>query len=81
MVKPTEYKQREVVKDNGTKDYKNMSKERLLSTYDTIKRITENLSRSGLDKIAKMQTLSLNQLEKIERMNKCPCANGDRKTY
>ena len=72
MVKSTEYKQREAVKDNGTKDYKNMSKEKLLSTYDTIKRITENLSRNGLNKIAKMQNLSLNQLEKIERMNKCP---------
>ena len=72
MVKPTEYKQREAVKDNGTKDYKNMSKEKLLSTYDKLKRITENLSRNGLNKIAKMQNLSLNQLEKIERMNKCP---------
>ena len=30
MVKPTEYKQRETVKDNGTKEYKNTSKERLL---------------------------------------------------
>ena len=69
MVKPTEYKQREAVKDNGIKDYKNMSKEKLLSTYDTIKRITKNLSRNGLNKIAKMQNLSLNQLEKIERMN------------
>ena len=51
MVKPTEYKQRETVKNNSTKDYKNMSKERLLSTYDTIKRVTENLSRNGLNKI------------------------------
>ena len=69
MVKPTEYKQRGTVKNNGTKDYKNMSKERLLSTYDAINRITENLSRNGLNKIAKMQNLSLNELEKIERMN------------
>ena len=29
MVKPTEYKQRETVKNNGTKYYTNMSKERL----------------------------------------------------
>ena len=68
MVKPAEYKQRKTVKNNSTKDYKNMSKERLFSTYDTIKRITENLSRNGLNKIAKMQNLSLNELEKIERM-------------
>ena len=69
MVKLTEYKQRETVKNNSTKDYKSMSKERLLSTYDIINRITENLSRNGLKKIAKMQNLSLNELEKIERMN------------
>ena len=58
MVKPTEYKQKETVKNNGTKDYKNISKERLLSTYGTINRITENLSRNGLNKIAKIQNLS-----------------------
>ena len=58
MVKLTEYKQRETVKNNGTKGYKNMSKERLLSNYDTINRITQNLSRNGLNKIAKMQNLS-----------------------
>ena len=69
MVKLTEYKQRETVKSNGTKNYKNMSKERLWSTYDTINRITETLSRNGLNKISKMQNLSLNELEKIERMN------------
>ena len=28
MVRPTEYKQRETVKNNGTKDYKNMSKKK-----------------------------------------------------
>ena len=69
MAKPTEYKQRKIAIHNGTKDYKNMSKERLLSTNDRIKRIIENLSRNGLYKIAKMQNLSLNKLEKIERMN------------
>ena len=68
MVKPAKYKQRKTVKNNSTKDYKNMSKERLFSTYDTVKGITENLSRNGLNKIAKMQNLSLNELEKIERM-------------
>ena len=46
-----------------------MSKERLLSTFDTINRITENLSRNVLNKIAKMQNLSLDELKKIERMN------------
>ena len=64
MVKTTEYKQRETVKNSSIKDYKNMPKERLLSTYDTINRITKNLSGNGLNKITKMQNLSLNQLEK-----------------
>ena len=69
MVKLTEYKLRKAAENNSTKDYKNMLKERLLSIYDTINRITENLSRNGLNKIAKMQNLSLNELEKIESMN------------
>ena len=69
MVKPTEYKQRKTAINNGRRDHKNLSKERLLSTYDTIKHITENLSRNGLNKIAKIQNLSLDELEKIERMN------------
>ena len=69
MVKPTEYKQRKTAINNGRRDHKNLSKERLLSTYDTIKHITENLSRNGVNKIAKIQNLSLDELEKIERMN------------
>ena len=55
MVKLTEYKLRKAAENNSTKDYKNMSKERLLSIYDTINRITENLSTNGLNKMAKMQ--------------------------
>ena len=69
MAKPTEYRQRETVKNNGIKDYKNMSEERLFSTYDTITHITKNVSRNGLNKIVKIQNLSLNELKKIERMN------------
>ena len=69
MLKPTEYKQRETVNNNGTKDYKKYVKKRLLSTYDTINRIAESLSRNQLNKIAKMQNLSLNEFEEIERMN------------
>ena len=46
-----------------------MSKERLLSTYDTINRITESVCRNGLNKIAKIRNLSFNELEKVKRMN------------
>ena len=46
-----------------------MSREKLLSTLDKSERITENLSKKGLNKIVKMQNLLLNELEQIERMN------------
>ena len=46
-----------------------MSRKKLLSILDKSERITENLSKNGLNKIVKMQNLSLNELEQIERMN------------
>ena len=46
-----------------------MPKKELLRIIFKLKRITENLSRNGLNKIIKMQNLSLNKLKKIERMN------------
>ena len=46
-----------------------MSREKLLSTLDKLERITENLSKYGLNKIVKMQNLSQKDLEQIERMN------------
>ena len=39
------------------------------STLDKLKSITENLSKNGLTKIAKMVNLSLNKLEQITEMN------------
>ena len=69
MVKITENKLRLIAKKNGIKDYQNMSKEKLISTLDKLKRITRNLLKNGLKKIVKMQNLSLNELEQIKRMN------------
>ena len=46
-----------------------MSRKKLLSTLDKLERITENLSKYGLNKIVKMLNLSLNELEQIKRMN------------
>ena len=43
-----------------------MSRENLLSILDKLESITENLSNYGLNKIARMQNLSLNGLEQIE---------------
>ena len=70
MVKMTENKLRLIAKNKGIKDYQNMmSKEKLLSILDKSERITENLSKNGLNKIVKMQNLSLNELKQIKRMN------------
>ena len=46
-----------------------MSKEKLISTLDKLKRIIRNLLKNGLKKIVKMQNLLLNELEQIKRMN------------
>ena len=46
-----------------------MAREKLLSTLDKLECITENLLKYGLNKIVKMQNISLNELEQIERMN------------
>ena len=46
-----------------------MSREKLLSILNKSERITENLSKNGLNRIVKMQNLSLNDLEQIKRIN------------
>ena len=69
MVKLTTHELRLIAGKRGIKNYQNMSREKLLSTLDKSERITENLSKNGLNKIVKMQNLSLNELEQIERMN------------
>ena len=57
MVKMTENKLRIIAKNKGIKNYLNMSREKLLNTLDKLDRITKNLSKYGLNKIAKMQYL------------------------
>ena len=42
-----------------------MSREKLLSTLDKSECITENLSKNGLERIARMQNLLQNDLEQI----------------
>ena len=69
MVKLTTYELRLIAKTRGINNYLNMSREKLLSTLDKLERITENLSKYGLNKIVKMQNLSLNELQQIERIN------------
>ena len=69
MVKLTKNELRLIARNRDIKNYQNMSKEKLLSTFDKLERVTKNLSKNGLTQITKMQNLSLNELEQIERMN------------
>ena len=69
MVRLTEYELRLIAKNRGITNYINMSREKLLNSLDKLEHITEHLSKYGLNKIVKMQNLSLNELEQIERMN------------
>ena len=57
MVNLTEHKLRLVVKNRGIKNYKNMSREKLLSTLDETELNLNTLSERGLNQIAKMQNL------------------------
>ena len=68
MVKLTTYELRLITGKRGIKNYQNMSRVKLLSTLDKSEHITENLSKNGLKRIARMQNLSLNELEQIEKM-------------
>ena len=62
MVKVTEYKLRKTAKNKGIIRYQNKSKKELLQNIYKLKRIYDNLSRNGFNKI-------VNELKKIERMN------------
>ena len=64
MVKATEYKLRRTANRKGIIGYQNKSDKELLRIIYELKRITENLSKNELNKIPKMQNLSLNKLKK-----------------
>ena len=69
MVKLTTFEIKLIAKNRGIKNYQSISRKKLLSALDKSERITENLSKNGLNKIVKMQNLSLNELEQIEITN------------
>ena len=50
------------------KKYKNMSREKLLSTLDESEHNFQNLLQSGLNRIAEMHNLSQNDLDQITRI-------------
>ena len=68
MINLTTYELKLIAGKRGIKNYRNMSREKLLSTLDESERIFKNLSQNGLERIAKMQNLSQNELEQITKM-------------
>ena len=68
MVNFTTRELRLIAGKNSIKNYKNMSREKLLSTLDESEHNFKNISQNGLERIAKMQNLSQNELEQITKM-------------
>ena len=64
VIKVTEYKLRKTAKKEGIIGYQTKLNKELLRIIYKLKPITENLSRNKLNKITKMQNLSLNKLRK-----------------
>ena len=56
-------KLRLTAKNKGIKDYQNTSNKKLLRSLYKLKRISENLSKNGLNKILKIENLLLNELK------------------
>ena len=72
MVKLTTHELRLIAGKRGIKNYQNMSREKLSSSLNKLEHIFENLSRNGLERIAKMQNLSQNELKQILKMQNLP---------
>ena len=68
MVNLTTHELRLIAEKRGIKNYKYMSREKLLSTLDESECNFKNISQNGLERIAKMQNLSQNELEQIVKM-------------
>ena len=63
MINLTKYKLKLIAGNRSIKNYQNMFEEKLLDVILKYDRITENLSQNRLERIARMQNLSLNNLE------------------
>ena len=67
MINLKTYELKLIAEKRGIKNYRNMSREKLLSTLDESERIFKNLSQNGLKRIAKMQNLSKMNLSKSQK--------------
>ena len=68
MVNFTTYELRLFTEKRGIKCYKNMLREKLLSTLDELEHNFKDISQNRLNRIPKMQNLSQNELEQIIKM-------------
>ena len=62
MINLTKYDLKLIEGNRGIKNYQNMSEEKLLDAILKYDCISKNLSQNGLENIARMQNLSLNDL-------------------
>ena len=69
MVNLTTHELRLIAEKRNIKDYKKMSREELLRTFDESERFIKNLSKNGHERIAKIQNLSQNEIRQAIKMH------------
>ena len=65
MINLTKYELKLIEGNRGIKNYQNMSTDELLSAIAESERIIKDLSQNGLEKVARIQNLSRNELKQI----------------
>ena len=68
MIILTANKLRLITEKRNIKDYKKISREELLKTFEESERFIKNLSQNGHERIAKIQNLSQNEIKQIIKM-------------
>ena len=68
MVNLTTYELRLIAEKRNIKDYKKMSRQKLLRTFDESEHFLKNLSQNGPERIANIQNLSQNEIKQIIKM-------------
>ena len=61
-----------IAEKRGIKNYRNMSRKKLIRALDKSKHNFKDITLKKLDRIAKMQNLSQDELEQIAKMNNLP---------
>ena len=68
MVNLTTHKLRLITEKRNIKDYKKMSREELLRTFDESERFLKDLSQNAPERIAEKQNLSQNKIKQFIKM-------------